>query len=110
MEWAIDGRGALPAKQFFDGLRPEEQAKFLALFKRLAHEGRITNPEHFKSVERTGLFEFKKHQLRFLGNFRPGGRFLIAYGLRKKKDKLDREDIEKAQRILEENDTREGRT
>jgi len=50
-----------------------------------------------------GLWEFKRYQLRFLG-----GRFLVAHGLRKKKDDLDPADIARAKRTLEDNDKREA--
>ncbi len=53
-----------------------------------------------------GLWECKSFQIRFIGDFRPGGRFIIAHGLdNKKKDNLPKPDIEKAVRILEEHDS-----
>ncbi|HKC12901.1 MAG TPA: type II toxin-antitoxin system RelE/ParE family toxin [Vicinamibacteria bacterium] len=111
MEWAQDARGQEPAFTFFEGQEAPDQAKILALFQMLAETGRIPNREKFKSLgERgLGLFEFKSFQLRFIGDFRPGKRFLVAHGLRKKKDELDRVDIETAARILKENDQREAK-
>jgi hypothetical protein len=55
-----------------------------------------------------GLFEFKSFQVRFLGDFRPGKRFLLAHGVQKKKDELDLADVQTAVRILKENDQRRG--
>lgn len=83
----------------------------MALFKRLADMGDIANREHFKSLGRAGkgLWEFKRFQLRFLGDYRPGSRFVVALGVRKKKDEHDPVDIEKAVRILAEHDEREKR-
>lgn len=80
----------------------------LALFKRLAETGDIASREHFKCLGKRGsnLWEFKRFQLRFIGDYRPGGRFLVALGLRKKRDQLDDSDIKKAARILAEHDQR----
>lgn len=68
--------------------------------------GDIASREHFKSLGKSGgnLWEFKRFQLRFLGDYRPGGRFVVALGLLKKTDDLKRSDIEKASRILAEHD------
>lgn len=84
------------------------------LFERLADHGRIRNNEQFKKLgDRQGhaIWEFKSYQLRFLGAFTPGGRFLVALGLRKKKNKLRSADLDRAARILSEHiaQSREGR-
>lgn len=106
VEWAVDSRGRMPALDFFQDLALKERQKILALFKRLADHGDIANREHFKSLGKSGdnLWEFKSFQLRFLGDYRPGGRFVVALGLRKKKDHHDASDIYKASRILAEHD------
>lgn len=75
------------------------------LFDRLAETGRITNKEHFKKLtDRRGqaLWEFKRFQIRFLGSFAPGRRFLVADGLQKKQDGHRSENLDRAARILEE--------
>lgn len=109
VEWAVDVRGRMPALEFFKSLERDERLKVIALFKRLADTGEIASREHFKNLGRSGgsLWEFKRFQLRFLGDYRPGGRFIVAYGVRKKKDDLNPMDIEKAIRILAEQDKRE---
>ena len=106
VEWAVDSRGRMPARDFFLQLGDGDRAKVLALFNRLAQEGRINNKEKFKSLgERgAGLWEFKSFQVRLLGDFRPGGRFLVAHGVKKKKDNLNAADIGTALRVLEEDD------
>jgi len=108
--WATDARGRYPAKEFFDALPIEDKAKLLALFDRLAQLGPkgVQNREKFKSLGSDGgnLWEFKSFQIRFLGDFRPGYRFVVAHGLVKKKDRLDRADIDRATRILKEHDAR----
>lgn len=83
----------------------------LALFRLLAEKGHIATREKFKQLgpragkAARGLWEFKSHQLRFIGDFRPGHVFLVAHGLRKKADDLSKSDIDKAVRILTEHDT-----
>ena len=108
VEWAIDLRGRTPALEFFKELAREDRQKVLSLFKRLADEGEISNRELFKSLGKQGLglWEFKRFQLRFLGDYRPGGRFLVAVGVRKKRDDLNDSDIDRARRILTEHDER----
>jgi hypothetical protein len=112
VEWAIDLRLRLVAKEFFLALEGGDQRKVAALFQWLATEGRVPNREKFKGlgVQGLGLWEFKSHQIRFLGDFRPGARFVVALGLRKKQDALRPADIQNAARIMKENDVVEGRT
>src|SRR5437899_2001182 len=106
VEWAADSRGATPARDYYLNLSEKQQAKVVALFQRLAESGKIFDRTKFKQLgskakgKGAGLWEFKSGQDRFLGDFRPGGRFLIAYALRKKSDNLPKPDIEKAVRIL----------
>jgi hypothetical protein len=106
VEWAIDARLRLPAQEFFLSLDASDQRKIAALFQWLASEGRVPNREKFKGlgVQGGGLWEFKSFQIRFLGDFRPGARFLVALGLRKKQDALRPADVQAAVRILAEND------
>ena len=101
-----DGKRPEPALDFFKALDADDQRRVLALFGMLAGTGRIPNREKFKSLGEMGLrlFEFKSFQIRFLGDFRPGKRLVVALGLRKKKDALDRSDVEAAARIMREDD------
>ena len=109
IEWAADARKKFWALEFFQELTKEDQQRVVALFKRLSDHGDIASREHFKCLGKKGksLWEFKRFQIRFLGDYRPGGRFLVAHGVRKKKNELDDSDIEKAVRILAEHDERE---
>jgi hypothetical protein len=108
VEWATDSRERVPALEFYKELSQKDRQKLLALFKRLADTGDIASREHFKSLGKSGgnLWEFKSFQLRFLGDYRPGGRFVIAIGLLKKKDDHSDADIKRALRILAEYDER----
>jgi len=113
VEWAADSREATPARDYYLNLSEKQQAKVLALFQRLAEFGKIFDRTKFKQLgprakgKGAELWEFKSGQDRFLGDFRPGGRFLIAHALCKKSDNLPKPDIEKAVRILEEHDLQE---
>ncbi len=113
VEWALDSQGNTPARNYYLSLLEKERAKVNALFRRLAEQGVIYNREKFKRLgQKAGgkgakLWEFKSFQDRFLGDFRPGKRFLIAHALYKQSDNLSQSDIERAVRILEENDLRE---
>ncbi len=77
------------------------------LFERLAAVGKIMNREKFRPLGETRnqrLFEFKSFQVRLLGGVRSGGRFVVAHGVTKKKDKHSPQDLEIAARILSEHD------
>ena len=114
VEWATDANGESPAKAFYEGLNDGDKAKMNALFGWLARDGRIPNREKFRKLGQQGgkkyshLWEFKSFQLRFLGDFQ-GNRFLVAHGVRKKKDSLSEGDKEKTVRILNENAAFEAR-
>lgn len=103
--WAIDESGKAPALEFFLQLPDKDAAKIEALFRLLAESGSIKNVEKFKKLDdRKGraVWEFKSFQIRFLGGFVRNRRFLVAHGVRKKKDKHKPDDIDRAARILNE--------
>lgn len=107
MEWAIDARGRMPGRGFLNSQDDADQAKVYALFKQLAETGQVRNREKFQKLAGSTLFEFKSFQLRFLGDFRPGNRFVVAVGVRKKKQKANPGDLKAAQNILQEHDGHE---
>ena len=101
----MDDSGKAPAREFFADLGDPDAAKVQALFNLLANTGQIRNREKFKKLcdmHGQALWEFKSFQLRLLGAFAPGGRFLVAHGLRKKKKAHSRQDLERTARILNE--------
>jgi Gp49-like protein DUF891 len=111
VEWAATETGdAVPAKAEYDALDDNDRPKVLALFQRLAEYGRISNREKFRQLgqkagkQATGFWEFKSFQDRFIGDFKPGCRFIIGAYTRKKKDKLDKQDIDRAVKALATND------
>lgn len=106
----------MPARDYYLALPGKDQAKILPLFQIFANRGLIQNGEKFKKLgskakgKGSELWEFKSFQHRFLCDYRQNGRFIIAiiaYALQKKRDNLPKPDIEKAVRILQENDQRE---
>jgi len=107
VEWAVDARGRMPGRDFLHSQGEADQAKVYALFKQLATTGQLRNREKFQKLADTDLFEFKSFQLRFFGDFRPGNRFVVATGVRKKKMKTDPKDLRLAQDVLQEHDSHE---
>ena len=117
MVWAVDRSGKVPGLEFFESLSTQERAKIQARFELLAEQGRISDEKKFKKLEKRrniNLFEFKRHQLRFIGAFSPRNQseqaeFVIACGVTKKADKHVDPDIERAARILKEHFDRRER-
>lgn len=107
IEYAIRANGSMPAKKFIEGLSVPDQAKILVLFRRMAEKGDVPNREQFKLVEGK-IFEFKKQQIRVFC-FRKENRWLLTNGYKKKRDKLDRSEIDRAQWIMQEHLEREAR-
>lgn len=113
VEWGLNLEGEMPARDYYLHLEVSDQAKILSLFRIFADRGLIHNREKFKKLgnkakgEGAELWEFKSFQNRFLGDYRPGGRFIIVHSVRKKGDDLRPPDIEKTVRALQENDRKE---
>ena len=107
IEYAICANGSMPAKEFVEGLSEPDQTKLLVLFRRMAEKGNVPNRQQFKPVE-DKIFEFKKQQMRVFC-FRKDDRWLLTNGYKKKRDKLDRSEIDRAQRIMQEHMKREQR-
>lgn len=113
--WAVDAKGSIPARSFFNDLTDGDRAKIQALFNRLATYGEIRTRERFKKLDTrhgVALWEFKSFQIRFIGAFVPKTRpreFVVAHGLRKKKDRHSASDLERAVRIIKEHVKRDGR-
>lgn len=100
VEFAEGESGRSETREVFDGLSKTEKAGIHITMQRLADEGRVENPERFKIVEGSRLWEIKKGQHRFVGGFLPGRRFVItAYEL-KKRDKLRPQTVERAASVM----------
>lgn len=103
IQFAVDASGNSQAEDFFRSLGQRDKAKVLTLFKYLGDHREIQNQEKFRRIDKD-LWEFKAYQVRMLGDFRKGGLFVIAYGLKKKRDKHRRKDLDIARRLLQEYD------
>lgn len=105
VEYARDANGDMLAKEFFDGLEPNEKRRLLVLFERLAEAGRVSNTRQFRKLEED-IWEFKRGQIRF-GCFQVGARWLLTHGFIKKKDRCPPKEIKRAKRIRTEHIERE---
>ena len=105
IEYAMRANRSTPARDFIEGLDESDQRKIAVLFRRMADKGNVPNREQFKCV-RGRIFEFKKHQIRVFC-FREGDCWLLTNGYKKKKDKLDRSEIDRAERVMQEHLERE---
>lgn len=103
--FAVCRDGSVPALDFYNGLGEGDQAKMNTLFRYLGDHGRIANREKFKKVEEE-LWEFKSHQIRMPCAFSEDRTVVISHGFRKKGDKIPREHINRAKRILQEDGER----
>lgn len=92
-----------PADEFFRALDKLDQAKLMALFRIAGDHGKFHNPEKFGDLG-DGLYEFKSFQIRMPFAYAKNERrlILITHGFVKKKDKTPKEEIERAWRILGE--------
>lgn len=91
-----------PAGDFIDGLDESDRTKLDVIYQYLGDHGRLSNKEKFKKIEGSeGIFEIKIYQIRILCFFVPGRRLMLAFGLRKKQDRLRPADIARAERIRE---------
>ena len=98
--YAVRSNGSMPAKEFIESLDESDQRKIVALFQRMADHGTVPNPQQFKPVQ-GDIFEFKKHQIRVFC-FREQDSWLLTNGYKKKKNRLDRAEIERARRVRTE--------
>lgn len=106
--FARDGSGACPGEEFFDSLPLPDRAKRMTLFKMIGDLGRITNPEKCGNLK-DGLYEFESHQIRVPFAYAgPPERktIVISHGFIKKTPKANPEEIARARRILNEDQTR----
>jgi hypothetical protein len=99
VEFAADDDGASALRDLYLGLRKTDRAALGAAFEMLAERGRVPNAERFKKVEGTDLWEFKKHQHRFVGFYLKGGRFIIAAYEQKKRGRLRDQTISRAEEV-----------
>lgn len=98
--FAVCTDGSSPAKGFFEQLAQSDQAKLLAMFRMLGETGQLRNREKFKKILGP-LFEFKSFQIR-MPCFFDGSAVVITHGFVKKQNSIPNSEIEKAERIKQE--------
>jgi phage-related protein len=101
--FANEQSGACPGGEFYDSLDVGDKAKLMVLFQLLADHGKCYNPQKFGDLGK-GLYEFKSFQIRMPFAYARTERriVLITHGFVKKKQKTPKGEIERAWRILEE--------
>lgn len=99
IELLVGPGGKCDVDEFLTALDPASRRRVDSLFELMAEKGSISNKEKFKKLEGSnGVFEFKSFQIRLLCFFAGAGRLVICRGLKKKRDKHGRQDIEFAER------------
>lgn len=101
--------GNCPAGDFLDGLEPRERTRLDLIFERLGDGHGIRSRTQFRKLRDTdGIFEVKSGQIR-MPCFYAGRDLILAFGVRKKSNKLPKKDIRKASSMKREfNQEREG--
>jgi hypothetical protein len=105
--YALLKSGESPGADFYRELSREDQARLDHSFRLMGDRGRIDNPEKFGRLA-PNLFEFKEHQIRMpcAWDEQERGVLVITHGFIKKRDRVRREEIKRARRILEEDQAR----
>ena len=93
--------GKSQVKEFIDGLPQSEQKKIVALLRRTADHGILSNEEKFRKLDH-GIWEFKSFQVRLLCFFERNHLIVLTHGFKKKQDRTPKNEIERAVRIREE--------
>ena len=94
--------GKCRIKDFVEGLEESDKKKVSALLKRSADFGLPKNPEKFKSLKGSGIYEFKSYQVRILCFFDREKVIILTHGFIKKRDKTPKREITKAEKLLKE--------
>ena len=101
--FARERNDACPGCEFFDQLSLLDQAKLMALFRIAGYHGKFHNPEKFGDLG-GGLYEFKSFQIRMPFAYAQSerGLIVITHGFIKKKDKASKEEVARAWRTYDE--------
>lgn len=100
--YAIRNDDSIPARNFFDNLDRQWQARFLTLYTRLGDTGRITNIEQFSKFG-DDFWEFKAFRYRMPCYYREGRQLVITHGFIKKKEgRAPEQEIDRAEKIQSE--------
>lgn len=101
--YALLSGGNAPGLDFFKSLEIRDQIKMLKLFEMLGERGLIFNKEKFKAIEGAKFYEFKSKRIR-MPCYQDGLIWIVTHGFMKKTDKIDPEEIRRAERIKAEDE------
>jgi hypothetical protein len=93
--------GKMPAREFFHNLKMSERSKLEALFDRWANTGKIWNKDHFKKID-DNLFQFKTTNGTRVPCFIEGRTCYLTHGFVKKRWKIPKGQIARANKIRSE--------
>jgi hypothetical protein len=110
IEFYVKLSGDALAEDWLESQSEAMQAKFAALFAWMGDQGRIANERKFKHLTASDqIFEFKADDGRILCFFFFGKRLILTHGFRKKGDKTPKGEIERAEILKREFESRSGR-
>jgi len=110
IEFYVRPSGEALAEEWLESQSASMQAKFAALFTWLGDQGRISNERKFKHLtDSNQIFELKADDERILCFFFSGQRVILTHGFRKKGNKTPKSEIERAERLKREFETRAQR-
>lgn len=100
--YAQDAAGKCPARDFLESKScpKKDKGALYHAFGQLASEGRVRNDERFKK-ERDHIWCFKSYQIR-ISAFQQGRVWFLAHGFVKKRDRVPRQELDRADRIRSE--------
>ena len=87
LEWYYDKNGKSVANEYYLITSEDLQRKFLVLSKKMGDFGKIFDITKFRN-EGDGIYAFKPQPDRYLSFFTVGKKIIVTNGLRKKTDKL----------------------
>ncbi len=97
IEFYYDENGELPAKEYFESSEYHVQIKLLALVKYMAENGKLFDITKFRQVDKNNkIYEFKPKSERFFNFFYDGQKIIITNAYRKKGQKVNKKELERA--------------
>jgi phage-related protein len=100
VEFYFTESGEIPAKEYLDKEPLEVQVKLATLVKRIAEYGKLFDKTKFRKLDsKENIFEFKPLGHRFFSFFYEGKKIIITNAYRKKSQKVNKRDLEKAKNM-----------
>lgn len=107
IEFYFNEKGELPAKEYFDAADRQVKIKLLALVKYMAEVGRLFDETKFRVVDKQEkIYEFKPMDERFFNSFYEGRKIIITNAYRKKGQKVDKRELDRAIALKKDYDLR----